>query len=157
APVRRSKRPLQLSCASGPTPCSLAMTPFSPAGASNWSTWRRSTRSPRPTRCVNLSKSADIAKLVQFANRQGLKVAMRGQGHSFFGQTQVAGGVVVDSSSLNAIRIVKSGTGMTAEIGAGSKWHTVLISANAQKLTVPVITDTFLSVGGTISTGGFGV
>ena len=31
---------------------------FSPAGASNWSTWRRSTRSPRPTRCVNLSKSA---------------------------------------------------------------------------------------------------
>jgi FAD/FMN-containing dehydrogenase len=45
----------------------------------------------------------DIAKLVQFANRQGLKVAMRGQGHSFLGQTQVAGGVVVDSSSLNAV------------------------------------------------------
>jgi cytokinin dehydrogenase len=31
------------------------------------------------------------------------------------------------------------------------------VAANAQKLTVPVITDTFLSVGGTISTGGFGV
>jgi cytokinin dehydrogenase len=31
------------------------------------------------------------------------------------------------------------------------------MAANAQKLTVPVITDTFLSVGGTISTGGFGV
>src|SRR5262249_5588939 len=86
----------------------------------------------------------DIAKLVQFANRQGLKVAMRGQGHSFFGQTQVAGGVVIDSSSLNAIRIVKSGTGVIAEIGAGSKWHPVLMAANAQKLTVPVITDTFL-------------
>ena len=56
----------------------------------------------------------DIAKLVQFANREGLKVAMRGQGHSFFGQTQVEGGVVIDSSSLNAVRIVKSGTGGTA-------------------------------------------
>ena len=99
----------------------------------------------------------DIAKLVQFANRQGLKVAMRGQGHSFFGQTQVEGGVVIDSSSLNAVRIVKSGTGGTAEIGPGSKWHPVLMAANAQKLTVPVIADTFLSVGGTISTGGFGV
>jgi putative tryptophan/tyrosine transport system substrate-binding protein len=55
---RRSKLPSQLSCASGPTPCSLAMTPFSPAGVSNWSTWRRSTRSRRPTRCVKLPKSA---------------------------------------------------------------------------------------------------
>jgi FAD/FMN-containing dehydrogenase len=99
----------------------------------------------------------DIAKLVQFANRQGLKVAMRGQGHSFFGQTQVADGVVIDSSSLNSVRIVKSGTGATAEIGAGSKWHPVLMAANAEKLTVPVIVDTFLSVGGAISTGGFGV
>src|SRR5215510_824982 len=103
------------------------------------------------------SDTQDIAKLVQFANRQGVKVAMRGQGHSFFGQTQVAGGVVIDSRSLNAIRIVKSGTDGTAEIGSGSKWHPVLMAANAQKLTVPVIADTFLSVGGTISTGGFGV
>src|SRR5262249_10947519 len=90
-------------------------------------------------------------------NRQGLKVAMRGQAHSFLGQTQVDGGVVIDSRSLNLVRIVKSGRGGTAEIGAGSQWHPVLMAANAQKLTVPVIADTFLSVGGTISTGGFGV
>src|SRR5262249_62246288 len=88
---------------------------------------------------------------------QELKVAMRGQGHSFFGQTQVAGGLVVDSSSLNGVHIVKSGAGGTAEIGPGSKWHPVLMAANAQKLPVPVIADTFLSVRGTICTGGFGV
>src|SRR5215468_5776677 len=111
----------------------------------------------KPAAMLRPSDAQDIAKLVQFANRQGVKVAMRGQGHSFFGQTQVADGVVIDSRSLNAIRIVKSGTGGTAEIGSGSKWHPVLMAANAQKLTVPVIVDTFLSVGGTISTGGFGV
>src|SRR5262245_53852059 len=111
----------------------------------------------KPAAMLRPSDAQDIAKLVQFANRQGLKVAMRGQGHSFFGQTQVAGGVVIDSSSLNAVRIVKSGAGGTAEIGSGSKWHPVPMAANAQKLTVPVIVDTFLSVGGTISTGGFGV
>ena len=111
----------------------------------------------KPTAMLRPVDAQDIAKLVQFANRQGLKVAMRGQGHSFFGQTQVEGGVVINSSSLNAVRIVKSGTGGTAEIGSGSKWHPVLMAANAQKLTVPVIADTFLSVGGTISTGGFGV
>ena len=111
----------------------------------------------KPVAVLRPGDAQDIAKLVQFANREGLKVAMRGQGHSFFGQTQVEGGVVIDSSSLNAVRIVKSGAGGTAEIGPGSKWHPVLMAANAQKLTVPVIADTFLSVGGTISTGGFGV
>ena len=111
----------------------------------------------KPIAVLRPNDAQDIAKLVQFANRQGLKVAMRGQGHSFLGQTQVADGVVINSSSLNAVRIVKSGAGGTAEIGPGSKWHPVLMAANAQKLTVPVIADTFLSVGGTISTGGFGV
>jgi FAD/FMN-containing dehydrogenase len=107
----------------------------------------------KPVAVLRAANAQDIAKLVALANRQGLKVAMRGQGHSFFGQTQVADGVVIDSSSLNAVRIVKSGTGATAEIGAGSKWHPVLMAANAEKLTVPVIVDTFLSVGGAISTG----
>ena len=111
----------------------------------------------KPVAVLRPGDAEDIGKLVQYANRHGLKIAMRGQGHSFFGQTQVEGGVVIDSSSLNSVRIVKSGAGGTAEIGGGSKWHPVLMAANAQKLTVPVIADTFLSVGGTISTGGFGV
>jgi cytokinin dehydrogenase len=71
----------------------------------------------KPAAVLRPGDAQDIAKLVQFANRQGLKVAMRGEGHSFFGQTQVAGGVVIDSSSLNAVRIVKSGTGGTVEMG----------------------------------------
>jgi FAD/FMN-containing dehydrogenase len=57
----------------------------------------------KPAAMLRPSNAQDIAKLVQFANRQGVKVAMRGQGHSFFGQTQVAGGVVIDSRSLNAM------------------------------------------------------
>jgi cytokinin dehydrogenase len=111
----------------------------------------------RPVGLLKPGAAQDIAKLLELATRQGLKVAMRGQGHSFLGQTQVEGGVVIDSSSLNSVRIVKSGAGGTAEIGPGAKWSAVVTAANAQKLTPPVIVDTFLSVGGTISTGGFGV
>ena len=55
------------------------------------------------------------------------------------------------------MRIVKSGAGGVAEIGAGAQWSAVVSAANAQKLTPPAIVDTFLSVGGTISTGGFAV
>jgi FAD/FMN-containing dehydrogenase len=111
----------------------------------------------RPVGVLKPGSPQDIAKLLQVASRQGFKVAMRGQGHSFFGQTQAEGGVVIDSSSLNSVRIVKSGAGGTAEIGSGAKWSAVVTAANAQKLTPPVIVDTFLSVGGAISTGGFGV
>ena len=57
APAGRSKRSL-LWRASGPTPCSLAMTPFSPAGASNWFTSRRAMGFPRHMGCVTLLKSA---------------------------------------------------------------------------------------------------
>ena len=81
----------------------------------------------RPVGLLRPGAAQDIAKLLQFANRQGLKVAMRGQGHSFFGQTQVEGGVVINSSSLNAVRIVKSGTGgrrrsAPARSGTPSSW-----------------------------------
>ena len=36
----------------------------------------------KPIVMLRPGDAQDIAKLVQFANRQGLKVAMRGQGHS---------------------------------------------------------------------------
>src|SRR6202162_3723382 len=79
----------------------------------------------RPVGLLRPGAAQDIAKLLQFANRQGLKVAMRGQGHAFFGQTQVEGGVVIDSGSLTSVRIVKSGAGGTAEIGSGAQWSAV--------------------------------
>jgi cytokinin dehydrogenase len=110
-----------------------------------------------PAAVLRPGGAQDIAQLIQFANQRGLKVATRGRGHSFLGQTQVEGGVVIDSSTLNSVRIVKSGAGGIAEIGAGAQWSAVVSAANAEKLTPPVIVDTFLSVGGTISTGGFGV
>jgi putative ABC transport system substrate-binding protein len=41
-----------------PTPSSSASTSFLIAGAPNWSTWRRATRSPRHIPCVSLPKPA---------------------------------------------------------------------------------------------------
>jgi len=108
----------------------------------------------QPIAVLKPGSAQDIVKLVHFANRHGLKVAPRGRAHSFFGQTQVEEGVVIDSSSLNSVRIIDSGA---VEIGAGAQWSAVVMAANASKRTPPVIVDTFLSVGGTISTGGFGV
>lgn len=99
----------------------------------------------------------DIVKLVQFANRRDLKIAMRGAGHAMFGDAQVDGGVVIDSSSLNSVRVIKSSGRRLVELGPGALWGQVWDATDTEKLTPPVNVDTgVLSVGGTISTGGFG-
>jgi FAD/FMN-containing dehydrogenase len=99
----------------------------------------------------------DILKIVEFANQRGIQVAMRGQGHAMFGQAQVENGVVIDSSTLNAVRMVDFRGAPAVEAEAGALWGQVLDLAYAQNLTPRVNVDPgYLSVGGTLSTGGFG-
>src|ERR1700730_1600505 len=45
----------------------------------------------------------DIAKMIRFCRRLSIKVGARGQGHTTFGQSQVAGGLVIEMNSLNTI------------------------------------------------------
>jgi FAD/FMN-containing dehydrogenase len=97
----------------------------------------------------------DIAVLIRFAGPLGIPVAPRGQGHQTYGQAQVAGGVVVDMSALDAITVDTSGKKVTAQ--AGALWHSVLTACVADGLTPPVFPDYIeLSVGGTLSAGGIG-
>jgi cytokinin dehydrogenase len=94
----------------------------------------------------------DIAKMVKFCREFEIKVAARGQGHTTFGQSQVAGGLVIEMAPLNQIYSIKR---KSAEVGAGVKWNDLLRATAAQGLTPPVFTGyTGLSVGGTLSVGG---
>jgi FAD/FMN-containing dehydrogenase len=96
----------------------------------------------------------DIARMVRYAGEQGLKVAMRGQGHATFGQAQVDGGIVIDSSALATIHSIDEDR---ARVDAGVQWRDLVNAAYAQGLTPPVLTDYLeLSVGGTLSLGGIG-
>ena len=74
-----------------------------------------------PTAMLKPASAQDIVKLVQFANRHGLKVAVRGQGHAMFGQAQVDGGVVIDSSTLNSVRIMNAGGRRVVEAGSAAR------------------------------------
>jgi FAD/FMN-containing dehydrogenase len=96
----------------------------------------------------------DIVRMVAYANQHGLKIAMRGQGHCLYGQAQVEGGIVIDSSTLNAVRWQGSNA-LDAEPGA--LWGEVVKTALAHGLTPPVVPDALiLSVGGLLSVGGTG-
>jgi len=97
----------------------------------------------------------DIAVMIAFCARWGLPVAPRGQGHQTFGQAQADGGLVIDMSPLDSISI--DPVARTASVGAGTLWSALLRGSLAHGLTPPVFTDYIeLSVGGTLSAGGFG-
>jgi cytokinin dehydrogenase len=94
----------------------------------------------------------DIQKMVRFCRRHRIHVACRGQGHTTFGQSQVAGGLVIDMGSLNAIHSISA---EGAVIDAGATWKDLTLAAAPLGLTPPVLTGYInLSIGGTLSVGG---
>lgn len=98
----------------------------------------------------------DVVAMVRFCNRHGLKVAPRGQGHGTYGQAQVDGGLVVETTPLARIGPVAAHS-RTVTVGAGATWSDVTRATLAHGLTPPVLTDYLeLSVGGTLSVGGLG-
>jgi FAD/FMN-containing dehydrogenase len=108
----------------------------------------------RPAAVLRPGSVEDVSRVVAHAGRIGLKLAMRGQGHSLSGQSQVADGVVIDSAPLGAVRLLGRDV-LEAEAGAliGDAVRVALTGG----LTVPVMPDAMmLSVGGLLSAGGLG-
>jgi cytokinin dehydrogenase len=96
----------------------------------------------------------DIVRAVRFCLEHRIQVAARGQGHSTGGQCQVQGGLVIDSSTLNAIEQIGSDY---IQVQAGLRWIDLIAKTIPMGLTPPLLTGfTGLSVGGTLSMGGIG-
>jgi cytokinin dehydrogenase len=108
-----------------------------------------------PAAVLKPGSVGDVISMVQYANRHSLKIAMRGQGHSAYGQSMVEAGIVIDSSTLNLIRIQAD----SVDAQAGALWGDIAKASLAKGLTPPVMladpTQT-VTVGGTLSIGGIG-
>jgi cytokinin dehydrogenase len=108
----------------------------------------------RPVAVLRPGSARDIVTMVRFANRTGLRVAMRGQGHSVFGQAQAGDGVVIDSRTLATIHGIEPDR---AVVDSGVRWLELVRATLAVGLTPPVNADYLgLSIGGTLSVGGIG-
>ena len=98
----------------------------------------------------------DIVAMVRYANQHKLKVAIRGDGHSRYGQTQAEAGVVIDSRSLNAVSVR---TPHSADAQLGAFWSAVADATLPKGLTPRMFPGTCLAlitIGGTLSAGGIG-
>jgi cytokinin dehydrogenase len=96
----------------------------------------------------------DVVRMVRYANRNSITVAMRGQGHSTNGQSQAGAGVVIDSSTLTRVHTIGPDR---VVVDAGCTWIDLARQTLVRGLTPPVFTDYLdLSVGGTLAAGGIG-
>src|SRR6266436_4499117 len=83
----------------------------------------------------------DIVAMVRYANQRKLKVAIRGDGHSRYGQTQAEAGMVIDSRSLNSVRVSAP---ESADAQLGAFWSAVADATLPKGLMPPVFPGTCL-------------
>lgn len=108
----------------------------------------------RPIAVLRPGSAEDVASMLAFAHRHGIRVACRGNAFNTFGQSQADAGIVIDMSSLDRIHTI---TPEHAIVDAGITWRKLLLATLEQNIAPAVLTD-FLgtTVGGTLSVGGFG-
>ena len=96
----------------------------------------------------------EVAKLVRGASRDGVRLAIRGGGHSQGGQSLTDRGVVLHTSSLD--RIQRAGPELIRAQG-GARWGDVVDALRGAERLPPVLPDIAdVTVGGTLSAGGVG-
>ncbi|MGH3475751.1 MAG: FAD-binding oxidoreductase [Nocardioidaceae bacterium] len=72
----------------------------------------------RPALIARCSGPDDVRTAIRYARRTGIEVAVRGGGHSFPGHSTVDGGLVVDLSAMNRIRVDPGRSTVRAQAGA---------------------------------------
>lgn len=134
----------------------------------------------RPLGVLAAHSPEAVRQLISYAGPRGLPVSARGGGHALYGQGQAHGGYVVDMRPLNEVRrapgdrtshdptphdrttsdrtpLSPTPDRPTLSAEAGATWSDVVRAALAEGLAPPVLPDHLgTSVGGVLSTGGFG-
>ncbi|MWV75813.1 FAD-binding protein [Rathayibacter rathayi] len=115
-----------------------------------------------PWAVLRAGSTGDIVKMIEYAGRNGLRIAVNGQSgepgllesHSNYGQGLTEGGIQIDARSFATIETIEP---TRAVVGAGATWAEVVEAALKIGATVPTLPDYLrLSVGGTVSVGGIG-
>ncbi len=111
-------------------------------------------RRHRPFAVLKPAHSNDVVSAVRFCRAEKIPLAARGHAHSAGGQMMVRGGLVIDMKSLDKICEI---TDDFISVEGGVAWSKVLEAAVERGRTPPVVTDWLsVSIGGTVSMGGFG-
>jgi FAD/FMN-containing dehydrogenase len=105
--------------------------------------WNGAHDAARPAVVVRCTNADDVAAAIGFARSQGLAVAVRGGGHSVAGFSTSDGGLVIDLSPMQGVRV--DAQARRVLVGGGAVWADVDQATQKQGLA---------TTGGLISTTG---
>jgi FAD/FMN-containing dehydrogenase len=108
----------------------------------------------RPGVVVRASGAADVMAAVRAASERGLEVAVRGGGHNVAGKAVPEGGLMVDCSAMDSVRVDPDAR--TARVGPGATLGDLDHETAAHGLAVPAGFVSTTGVAGLTLGGGFG-
>ena len=115
--------------------------------------WNGST-DKRPAIIAQCSGVADVIDAVNFARENGLLVAVRGGGHNVAGNAICDGGIVIDLSTMNSVRVDPKAK--RAYVGGGALLGDVDRETQAFGLAAPLGVVSLTGVAGLTLCGGLG-
>lgn len=108
----------------------------------------------KPALIARCTGAADVMQAVDFGRSFDLPVAVRGGGHSLSGQSVCEGGLMIDLSLMQSVRVDPEA--MTARVEPGVLLHAFDAEAQSFGLAAPAGTVSHTGVAGLTLGGGFG-
>lgn len=108
----------------------------------------------RPALIARASNAADVIAAVNFARDNGLSIAIRSGGHNVAGYAVCDGGLMLDMTEMNGVRIAPSLT--TAHVAGGAHWIDVDAAATPFNRATPGGLISGTGVAGLTLSGGIG-
>jgi FAD/FMN-containing dehydrogenase len=107
-----------------------------------------------PDVAVSCRTTAEVVNAVKLARDRGLRVAVRGGGHSIAGLSTIDGGMLIDLAPMNGVEVDPERK--IAKVGGGALWSDVDEATQQHGLATPggVVSDT--GVAGLTLGGGYG-
>lgn len=109
---------------------------------------------PRPAAVVRCRDRNDVAVAVEFAREQGVRLSVRGGGHSYAGLAVDEGALVLDLSGTRTVRVDPDRR--VARVGPGARWADVDAATQEHGLATTGATVSSVGVAGFVLGGGSG-
>lgn len=109
----------------------------------------------RPSLIVRCRDTQDVVRAVNFARDHRILLAVRGGGHSAAGNAICEGGLVINLSGMNGVRVDPARRVATAEGGATWRDFDLATQAHGLATTGGIVSDT--GIAGLTLGGGFGI